>query len=196
MAEQDTGGPGIGTVAQEAARLLDALGSWASTDQGRAPAAQDSPSADSGHPPRGPAVDEVPVDAGEVPVDLGDTGSGEDEWPATPTARCGSCGAAAGVGRATSCQVCPVCQGIALLRSVRPETVERIADLASTVAAALRDLATQRRADAGGGPDTAADEQRDDRAGHRRTTPVEDIRVSDGTADDESLNHDRPTTTT
>jgi hypothetical protein len=37
-----------------------------------------------------------------------------------------------------------VCQGIALLRSVRPETVERLADLAAALSGALRDIAADR----------------------------------------------------
>ena len=36
------------------------------------------------------------------------------------------------------CQVCPVCQGIAALRQVRPETVEHLLDAAASVVAALR----------------------------------------------------------
>ncbi|HUR52087.1 MAG TPA: hypothetical protein VMZ11_08185 [Mycobacteriales bacterium] len=36
------------------------------------------------------------------------------------------------------CQVCPVCQGIAALRQVRPETVEHLLDAAAAFAAALK----------------------------------------------------------
>ena len=36
------------------------------------------------------------------------------------------------------CQVCPVCQGIAALRQVRPETVEHLLDAAASVVAAVR----------------------------------------------------------
>jgi len=39
---------------------------------------------------------------------------------------------------ATSCGVCPVCSGIALLRDVRPETVEHLLDAAASVVAAVR----------------------------------------------------------
>ena len=38
----------------------------------------------------------------------------------------------------TTCGVCPVCTGIALLRDVRPETVEHLLDAAASVVAALR----------------------------------------------------------
>ncbi len=36
------------------------------------------------------------------------------------------------------CSVCPVCQGIAALRQVKPETVEHLLDAAASVVAALR----------------------------------------------------------
>jgi hypothetical protein len=35
------------------------------------------------------------------------------------------------------CQVCPVCQGIALLRQVKPETAEHLLDAAASFVAAL-----------------------------------------------------------
>ena len=42
-------------------------------------------------------------------------------------------------GTATAtCGVCPVCTGIALLRDVRPETVEHLLDAAASVVAAVR----------------------------------------------------------
>ncbi len=37
-----------------------------------------------------------------------------------------------------TCGVCPVCSGIALLREVRPETVEHLLDAAASVVAAVR----------------------------------------------------------
>ena len=36
------------------------------------------------------------------------------------------------------CQVCPVCQGIAALRQVRPETVEHLLDAAASFVAAFK----------------------------------------------------------
>ena len=116
MADQER--PTVGSVAEEAARLLDALGGWAA-----------------GH---GYAAD--PPTSATAP------GAGEETQAQAPH-RCPTCGAEAGTGQAVVCQLCPVCQGIGLLRSVRPETVDRLADLAGAVAAALRDLASQRRAD-------------------------------------------------
>jgi hypothetical protein len=64
------------------------------------------------------------------------------------------------------CQLCPVCQGLGLLRSVRPETVDRLADLAGAIAATLRDLAAQRREPAPERPDA-------------RPARVQDITVED-----------------
>ena len=58
--------------------------------------------------------------------------------------RCEHCGVASRAGEALACQLCPLCQGIALLRTVRPETVERLADLAASLSGALRDIAADR----------------------------------------------------
>ena len=38
----------------------------------------------------------------------------------------------------TECQVCPVCQAIAALRQVRPETVEHLLDAAASFVAAVK----------------------------------------------------------
>lgn len=111
MGEQE--GPVVGSVAEEAARLLEALGGWAST-------AQDAYAA------------RAAADAAGGPADAPE---------AHPQSRCESCGAENGAGQAVVCTLCPLCQGIGLLRSVRPETVDRLADLAGAVATALRDLA-------------------------------------------------------
>ena len=51
----------------------------------------------------------------------GDTGAAEHAGPGTAT-----------------CGVCPVCSGIALLRDVRPETVEHLLDAAASIVAAVR----------------------------------------------------------
>ena len=131
--------PAVGSVAQEAARLLDALGGWASTTQaGYAAAATGGRTAPT---PGGHGHDN-------------DHGHDHDRHQDPDSAagqghRCASCGAENGVGQAVTCQLCPVCQGIGLLRSVRPETVDRLADLAGALAATLRDIAGQRRTDDG-----------------------------------------------
>jgi hypothetical protein len=155
--------PAVGTVAEEAARLLDALGGWASTAQAGY-AARTAP---------GPDAPAEPADATGVPGDGPDVASGDaagDAGAAADESRCASCGAQDGMGQAVTCQLCPVCQGIGLLRSVRPETVDRLADLAGALAATLRDIAGQRRADAGA---TAP------RTPHPPSSRVHDIAVAD-----------------
>ena len=133
--------PPVGSVAEEVARLLDAGGGWASTAHATY-AAQAQP--DTGPP------------------------SESHSESQTSSARCASCGAENGVGQAVVCQLCPVCQGIGLLRSVRPETVDRLADLAGAVAATLRDVATHHR--------ETHERRPDARPGASR---VQDIRIED-----------------
>ena len=145
--------PAVGSVAEEAARLLDALGGWASSTQAGY-AARTTPSPAS--------TDEAGPDQDSSAAPAGGHAS-----------RCESCGAENGMGQAVTCQLCPVCQGIGLLRSVRPETVDRLADLAGALAATLRDIAGQRRADAGGGPP------------RKPPSPPSRGRVQDITVDDE-----------
>ena len=43
---------------------------------------------------------------------------------------------------ASECQVCPVCQAVAALRQVKPETVEHLLDAAASVVAALKSTVT------------------------------------------------------
>ena len=53
----------------------------------------------------------------------------------------------------SACGVCPVCSGIALLREVKPETVEHLLDAAASVVAALRSaMAPAPTSDAPGRP--------------------------------------------
>ncbi len=40
------------------------------------------------------------------------------------------------------CQVCPLCQGVAALRHVRPDTIEHLLDAAASVVAALKSSLT------------------------------------------------------
>ena len=97
MSERKGSGESVlGTVAQEAARLLDALAARSAD----APACEHCASAQAG---------------AQEPV----------------------------------CHLCPVCRLLTLVRAVRPETVDRLADLASAVTDSLRELAAVRRADQG-----------------------------------------------
>lgn len=136
MTEHQGSAAPVGSVAEEAARLMDALGSWAQSG-----AAGHEHDRDSDHA----AADEAPSTGAAADEEAADDAPPADA--AADGATCASCGARAGVGRAESCRACPVCQGISVLRSVRPETVERLADFAAVVANALREMAVQRRGD-------------------------------------------------
>ena len=94
--------------------------------------------------------------------------------------------------------MCPICQGIALLRTVRPETVDRLADLAGAVAATLREVSAHVRTGAHepGAPADGSDGPAAGRAGAGRTgtggpgaprgpATVQDIPVDDGDSTDE-----------
>ena len=73
-----------------------------------------------------------------------------------------------GDGHDPMCTWCPLCRSAAVLRSLSPETLVRLADLAGVAASLLTDLAGSR---AGSGPqDTTTDEGRPTRAATRRST--------------------------
>ena len=117
----------VGSVAEEATRLLEALGR--SSARGPAPAGHAAPA---GQAAPGPGPDRE-----HVHVAMGD---------------------------AETCTWCPVCRSVGVLRSVSPETLGRLADLATTAATVLADLAT-RHTDGG----TA---ERREPAGRTRTEPI------------------------
>lgn len=54
------------------------------------------------------------------------------------------------MGEGTDCQICPLCQVIALVRRTQPETYAHLVDAATSMAAALRSVID--RHDHGGGP--------------------------------------------
>lgn len=133
--------PAIGTVAEEAVRLMAAMAAMATMARSGAVPSNDATDVP-GPYAAGPAQEPQPGDpryAGEQ--------AQEPVPPDTEQAprECGACGGERD-GTPVACRLCPLCQGIALLRSVRPETVDRLADLASAVAAGLRDMAGQSRA--------------------------------------------------
>ena len=113
----------VGSVAQEATRLLEALG---------------RPST----PAPAPAPDEGQDEAEHVHVAMGD---------------------------AETCSWCPVCRSVGVLRSVSPETLARLADLAGAAATVLADLATRHTEQSGGDRREPAD----------RATRTEPITVVD-----------------
>ena len=73
------------------------------------------------------------------------------------------------MGDAETCTWCPVCRSVGVLRSVSPETLGRLADLATAAATVLADLATRHTDSPHGGPREGAD----------RTTRTEPITVVD-----------------
>ena len=111
----------VGSVADEAGRLLESLRRSAAEAAERAPQGEDGP------------------DAAAPGSASGSPGSASAGMPGT--------GAAAGPDGATHdpfCTWCPLCRGAAVIRSLSPETLARLADLASLAATVLTDLAASR----------------------------------------------------
>ena len=126
----------IGTVAEEAARLIDDL----ATAARRRPTRSQDPSPYAGRPAQEPGSPQA------APAARREEDPAAAEAPGTSSVgACSHCGRER-VGIPEACRLCPLCQGIALLRSIRPETVDRLADLASAVAETLRDAAAHSRA--------------------------------------------------
>jgi hypothetical protein len=193
----------IGTVAQEAARLIEDMVTMARLSY--------RPGSNSGNPsdpgdPGGPGGPGEPDDPSRYPaaspensaspngqaeaatkgdrqpldhesLDHETQGSGAADKTAEGV--CSQCGAdradAAGDNIPLNCRLCPLCRGIGLLRSVRPETVDLLADLAMSVAAGLREVALWSRASepASSATSTSGGPADPDRA------PVQDIPVDD-----------------
>jgi hypothetical protein len=128
----------IGTVAQEAARLIEDMATMARSAHARS----EDPGRYAGEPAAEPASPDAPQAAGQ-PADgeAGDAGAKGH----TSTGACSECGAQRG-DTPEACRLCPLCRGISLFRTVRPETVDLLADLAQSVAAGLRDVAMRSRA--------------------------------------------------
>lgn len=121
----------VGSVAEEATRLLEALGRPQSRrDEGSAP-----------------------------PEDPDEPGHEEREHVHVA------------MGEAESCTWCPVCRSVTALRGVSPETLARLADLATAAATVLADLA---------GRHTESDEPSAQRSSTSERTPrTEPITVVD-----------------
>lgn len=124
----------------------------------------------------GAVVDDEPSHGSSPYADRPAQDDGTTPEPVPPlgeeTGACAACGRE-GDGTPFACRVCPLCQGIALLRSVRPETVDRLADFALAVAGSLREMATMSRADGQDSPARSASESPSNGA------TVQDIRVDD-----------------
>jgi hypothetical protein len=143
--EREERGAATGSVAEEAALLVDLLSArgW-------------GPASAAGGPAGGSGPTGEPSGGGQRSAGTR-AGSGE-------THEC-TCG-----GRTPSaCRVCPVCQLIAFVQRVEPDTIERFADVVGFAATALRDLATVQR-------------ERRERAPGRGADPSTDA-ASDASAD-------------
>lgn len=175
---RDPGGASgsVGSVAEETARLLDAL-------LGGAPRAAEGPGSTETvkHPTAQPRGHDAARATTQPTIDgRADAPRDDTSEPAGDrhTQVCGSCGqhvgdTPPGEPVVSACHLCPVCQLISVVRTVRPETVDRLADLAAALTQTLRDVAATRWAETG---QPAA-------ARHRST--VEDIDVQDLEDDDE-----------
>ena len=189
-----------GTVADETARLVEALGVWATSVTPSSRTTASAPAAAPASPPTQQEGREASDDDARDGTGAHDRADPQQEPRSDApydAGRCGHCGARTGVGQAVTCQVCPICQGIALLRSVRPETVDRLADLAGTVAATLREVAVHVRtgahepgapADGSDGPAARGAAGQTGTGGPgapRGPATVQDIPVDDGDSSDE-----------
>lgn len=124
----------VGSVAEEAARLLEALGRTQTRTAGDTGGAGDAGGAG------GAGADDAPTgDHGSAP------GSEDTTHPE------GHEHVHVAMGEAESCTWCPVCRSVTALRSVSPETLTRLADLATTAATLLGELAARHTEGSGAG---------------------------------------------
>ncbi len=121
----------VGSVADEAGRLLESLRRTAAESAARGSAGDDGTDAAGPAPAAGSASDSASgASGGGMPgaaSAAGPDGSGHDPF----------------------CTWCPLCRGAAVVRSLSPETLAKLADLATLAASVLTDLASSRP---GGGP--------------------------------------------
>ena len=152
--------PAFGTVVEEAARLIEAMATMARSNSSSSPYAGG---------PAEPFPPAAPDDADAAE----DSQAPGGQMPGAPTSgACSACGVERD-GTPAACRICPLCQAITLLRSVRPETVDRLADIVAAVAASLRDVAAQSR-----GSSSAPDARSGSARPPDRST-VQDIPVDD-----------------
>ncbi|KGN33194.1 hypothetical protein N802_14185 [Knoellia sinensis KCTC 19936] len=127
----------VGSVAEEAARLLAALG--------RPAGGHNEPTPGSG--PEAPTADGARGDdSADHAAGAGGAGPADTQAP-------GRDGHAQHVhvamGDAETCTWCPVCRSISVLRGVSPETLARLADLATAAATVLTEMAGRHTESAG-----------------------------------------------
>lgn len=102
----------VGSVAEEATKLLEALG----RSQARPTEDTDATNPADSTGPAGSHADDPSGSREHVHVAMGD---------------------------AETCTWCPVCRSVTVLRGVSPETLGRLADLATTAATVLAEMATR-----------------------------------------------------
>jgi len=167
----------VGSVADEAGRLLESLRRSAAEAAARPPEGEDGPDAAASGSASGSPRSGAPS--------AGMPGAGADAGPD-------------GAAHDPFCTWCPLCRGAAVIRSLSPETLTRLADLASLAATVLTELAGSRpqgrppastdHADADASPRSddqtraAAPSRSAARPRRRTTAPSRPIPVSD--ADD------------
>ncbi|AKU17140.1 hypothetical protein [Luteipulveratus mongoliensis] len=115
------------SVADEAVRLVEALAGLTG-----------APGAD----PQTPEDDTTPEPSAA-------TSSSDDDHQESEEPRPAGCSCQDAAMVAAVCQVCPVCRVAGLLHNVRPETMDRIADLLGMVAGSLQAVAADRRTASG-----------------------------------------------
>ena len=153
----------VGSVAEETARLLDALlaGTLAWTRRRT---------------------------EGRPTTHTGVTHPRTRQGSAEPCPTCGHVPSAAHAttGDGEVCHLCPVCQLLRVVRTVRPETLDRLGDLAAAVTETLRDAAASRWRETGSTPrqrsraEVQDIEIEGDEGGHRREPSVGARARSDG----------------
>ena len=116
-ASRAEGASSLGSVAEEAALLIDLLSQRTRSDA-------------SGMPSPGSA-------------DAGSDRKSDGRSDGRSNARPGVC--TCGGTTPAACRVCPVCQLIAFVQQVNPDTIDKVADFVGFAATALRDLATAQR---------------------------------------------------
>ena len=115
--------PGVGTVGEEMTRLLAALAArkW----------------------PQEAGDDRLRREEGAEAEAPGAQEHAESPPEADEHCTCGCHSGAVPMGQAQACSLCPLCQAIATLRSLNPELLDRLAQLAALAADTLRELAVE-----------------------------------------------------
>jgi hypothetical protein len=155
----------VGSVAEEAQRLLESLRRTGGPSDGTPPGGgpRSDGSTGSGAHDRAARSEGGPAGSATEDGSDDDPGDGEDTaWVCTDP----------------FCRSCPLCRTVAVVRELSPETLRRLADLATVAAGVLSDLAGERDAgerderDRGSGSDDGprADSARPGRPGRPRPT--------------------------